>query len=363
MLLIFPVSTFLIYKTINHISADSEGNILGEVSVQTQRERTETANTNFKCEVFNKKLYISEGRIYSLNLETGENLLIEQIESVQSATLKNNDELVFSTCSEGNCKINLYNFTTQEISNVLEFKAENINFLKYSYDDQVLAFSSFQKGIYSLNIFKNTSVSTKLYINGVNKESYEFSDTINIDFSPNNEKIVYTNTSVLENSPVISVVNIDKGVELEIKNKDNSRPSYAFFVSDEVIYYKENDKLFLRNIETDREALVSKRINGGFGFIPSPDLKQVAYYTYDYPGGITTLWSYDIASDSLRRLQDHHIEPVWADEINIISLKNEICNSCGLNKFEITGIDKININTKKIVEYQAPQKILNFKIF
>jgi len=83
MLLIFPVSTFLIYKTINHISADSEGNILGEVSVQTQREITETANTNFKCEVFNKKLYISEGRIYYLNLETGENLLIEQIESVQ----------------------------------------------------------------------------------------------------------------------------------------------------------------------------------------------------------------------------------------------------------------------------------------
>jgi hypothetical protein len=307
---------------------------------------------NNRSDSTQKIAYVTNGNIHIFDLNSNSDREITNDGNVSTgisySTLawKNQDELSFSKCTSQECTIQNYVYSTSNLEQLTTLEATMVNAIRWSHNGDKLAMWYTGKTGGSLDIWNNGNNNTiKKGIEKINRAN-DFNDSIYIRFSPDDKKILLTNTFAQENQPYILVLD-ESGIEIDSIKKEGSQfPTFPFFMTNEVIYYRKDAYLYMRSLQTKEEHQVTDRISGAFDFIPSFDRSKISFWTYDWNTGITTIWYFDIGNETIKRLHDQMYIPFWGDDQTLLGIMIKDCKQCSKDKFETSGISKYDMETK-----------------
>lgn len=348
------LGTYNLLKTT--LATEEDDQIL---TVQERENREKELNEQY--EPIKKIAYISGDSLNVYNIETDTVKSVYTGDQVSSLTWKTKHELTFSQCLDNTCQIKNINLENEQVSVLEKITTERVIYLKWSRDNKVLAYL-YKSDIneVELSIADEEGVKTLGTYSWNGDEFYDFNDSVYIRFSPNSEKIMLVNT--FSGEDYVTILNL-KGESLDsLVGQYDKTPSFAFFVSNETIYYKKGDYLYVKSIGSEEETRVTDRIVGAFGFNPSPDKSKITYWTYDWPTGITTMWVYEIGAGKIKRFKDQESQPLWLDNSTIISLKTSNCRECPLNDLEYVSFDRADFSTSVVEELVKVEDLQLFAI-
>lgn len=338
-------STFtFIYNNVASRDSEDHSLILGE--------ETEQEDENIQFDPIRQIGFISSRNIWIYDLKDDKDIQITndggQNYNYTSLAWKNKRELSFSKCSSQNCIIQTYDLYERKSIDVFELDAEDIPAMRWSHQGDKLVYL-FKKGNQLHLTIKSEESSHNIGSFSYDaKKIPDFNDALYIRFSPNDEKIMIVNTFVQERNPSLIVLDLSGKIITSIEKSKGALPTFGFFTSNETIYYKNHDYLYVRSLENSQETKLTNRIVGAFNFQPSPDKSLITYWTYDWPSGVATIWIYEIGTDSVKRLRDQESYPVWLDNETLVTLQLPNCPRCAKEMFEFDGFAKFDLQTKVI---------------
>lgn len=327
-------------------------------------EETEKEEENIQFDPIRQISFISSKNIWVYDLKDGKDIQITndggRAYNYTSLAWKNKKELSFSKCSSQNCIIQTYDLYERKSINVFELDAEDIPAMRWSHQGDKLAYLSKKENQLYLTIKSEESSHNIGSFSYDAKKISDFNDALYIRFSPNDEKIMIVNTFVQEGDPSLIVLDLSGEVITSIEKNKGTLPTFGFFTSNETIYYKNHDHLYVRSLENSQETKLTNRVVGAFNFQPSPDKSLITYWTYDWPGGVATIWIYEIGTDSVKRLRDQESYPVWIDNKTLATLQLPNCPRCTKEMFEFDGFAKFDLQTKVISSLLEIDKVEKF---
>ena len=308
--------------------------------VLTSDERENILKDEYPLELLDKFAYIDDGKVIVNDFE-GNNVVTLTSEnlggiSIDSITWKGKDAISIGGCIEKTCSVKTYSFSDSSVSQSYEFTASKVSALRWSHDKNHLGILFFHENKFTLNIASGESQKSIYEVPGVMSEEFTYDDLLSLRFSPDDQKIMVTNTFIQQGNPSVVVLDYSGNIKLELIGED-PRPTFAFFMSNSDVFFKKNDLLYSINIDTQDQAKVTERIVGAFGFEPSPDRRSISYWSYDWNSGTTTMWVYNYLMDSIERLSDYIIKPEWISDSKLIGIYVGGCRACAYNKFFIKG--------------------------
>ncbi|MBU0976541.1 MAG: hypothetical protein ABIE03_06415 [Patescibacteria group bacterium] len=306
-----------------------------------------------------KIAYMSKGELFVYNVETEKRFGIEinKNKKYSSLSWKNKDELSYSECDTGSCTINTYSISKKKIVDSFELQASDVLALKWSSKETNLAYLFEQNGELYLTLKNNGS------FRNLGKFKYDafkiddFGDSTYIRFSPNDERILLVNTFTFVGEPTVVVFDLTGTVLFSLNKEIGNIPTSAFFMSNELIYFKKNNSLYVQSLGEKKSRQLSERIVGAFDFKPSPDKTKIAYWTYDWPSGVTTIWVYDIGNEVMKRLRDQESRPLWIDDQLLISYQTPNCIECPKADLKLKGISLVSLETKVVSDLLKEKNI------
>lgn len=311
----------------------------------------ESENENL-YERVDKVAFISSGDIWFYDLKKKKETRVTSdgtSETIyKNPSWKNSNEITFSKCSLGKCSIQTYNISERKITENFNVEGDKIFSLRWSHKQEWIAYIFKQNNdlfltIKSGDVFKNLG---KFSFDP--NRSFDFNDAIYSLFSPNDERIMLVNTFSQNEDPSIVILDLNGDIIASIPKEGDWPPSFGFFTSNDTIYYKKNDFLYVRSLNDEKETKLTDRIVGAFNFQPSPDKSKITYWTYNWPDGVTTIWVYEIGNDSMKRLRDQETYSSWIDNETLVSLHLPDCLKCPLNEFKYSWISKADLKTKVV---------------
>lgn len=318
--------------------------------VQILGEEEEKKDIQF--ELINKIAYIKANNIWVFTLEDRENIQITSEGgsgiTYPSFAWRNRDELTFSKCTNALCTVQTFSFKEKTIIDLFEVKSTIVKALRWSHKGDSLAYLFRDQGKLYLTIKGNEVLRNLGKFAEEEGRAYDFYDARYIRFSPDDKKLMIVNTFVPEGSPTITVIDNSGEIVVSLNKTKESFATFGFFMSNETIYYKKEEYLYVRSLETGEETKLNERIVGAFNFQPSPDKSKLSYWTYDWLSGVSTIWIYEIGTSDLKRFRDQESFPVWANNEILISFKTSDCRKCLLGKIEVLGVSKIDLVSKNV---------------
>lgn len=361
MLLSFSIALLLGNLTYNFMAKnplspeqDTEEQVLGEGE--------EPEDVQF--EPINKVAYKSEGNIWVLDILSSEVTQITKdgsaINSYTALAWKNKYELSLAKCSQQKCAIQTFNFEEDKITEEFEVDASQILALRWSHKGKALAYLCDTGLNLELDVKINTEVKNLSKFDRADNFYMDTNDAIYIRFSPNDERVMLVNTLAQGVDPPIVVFDLSGKEVLSVKKEKDTYSTFAFFMSNEMIYFKKDDYLYLRPFDSEEETQVTDRIIGAFDFQPSPDRTKLAYWTYGWFSGVSTVWIYEVGTGQVKRLRDYNAYPVWADDNTLIMIDFPYCRECLRDEYEFTGLSKMDLETKVVsdlVEFDEAEMV------
>ncbi len=319
--------------------------ILGETSSDKE--------TNIQFDPINQIAFISNQNVWVYNLKDSNNIQITndggKSYKYTSLAWKNKKELSFSKCNSQNCIIQTYDLFERKTIAAFEIETSNIAAIRWSHQGDKLAYLKQNNNTLELETISNdfTDNLTKMSFNP-NKPT-DFHDALYIRFSPNDEKIMIVNTFITGNDNSIIVINNSGELISKIDTTQDDMVSFGFFAGNDIIYYKKANNLYTKSLDNKQENKKSDRIVGGYNFEPSPDKSSISYWTYDWHNGTTTIWIYEMGTDTVKRLGDNLTNSSWIDNDTLVSIKNTPCVQCNPNDLETESIVSYDTENKSIV--------------
>lgn len=323
-------------------SRAEEEQVLGEV--------VEDKEENIQNKMINKVAYVNENSISVYNYLTKETINIDGEDGVERTALawRNTNELTFSECRFENCEIKTFNILENKFVDSFKVNGESIKAVRWSHNGNGIAYLFEEDGFLFLTL-KSESVFKNIGKFAFDKyKPLEIEDDIYLRFSPNDESILLVNTFAPVDEPSIFILNIEGGKVFDLKKSYGNTPNSAFFMSNDLIYYKSEKKLYVRSFSEKEGKVLTERIIGAYEVNPSPDRSKIAYWTYDWISGVSTLWIYEIGGNELKRVRDQQSKPVWISNEVIVSSYTPDCKYCTVNMFQRERLDQLDLDTKVV---------------
>jgi len=312
----------------------------------------EEESEDIQFEPINKIAYKSNYNIWVFDLETNDTVKITEDGSktylYTALAWRNKNELSYSMCNLGECLIQTYSFEENKVMDEFEIKAQSIIALRWSHKGEVLAYLYNSSSELSLDVKVGEKVRSLIDFPRLSDVTLDTNDAVYIRFSPNDEKILLVNTLVDGDETYIQVLNLSGGMLVSIKKDFNSDPTFPFFMSNDIFYYKKDDYLYIKPLKSGEETQLTDRVKGAFDFKPSPYKTKISYWTHDWLGGVSTVWTYEVGTEEISRIRDQESHPVWINGDTLVTLKTADCRECTKEKFEFQGLDKIDLVTKEV---------------
>jgi len=319
--------------------SDSHQLVLGE------EKKSKELNTQYQP--IRKIAYLSDQNIRTYDLDSSEDLSLTNDRGEYTAIAwRNKDEVSIAKTENSRTKVETYNVLEKNLIDNFDSNGQKILSMRWSHDGTQLAVLYVNGSDLILKLKDELTHRDIKTFNFSNKENLELNDSLYVRFSPNDEKLLVQNTLTSNENPSITVLDTNGEVISEIY-KSTVFPTFAFFMSNDTIYYKKDDYLYVRSLTTGEETKVNDRIVGAFGFSPSPDKSKIAYWTHDWGSGIPTIWTYEIGTNSISRHKDNVILPSWVDDKSLVAIETKACSQCyRISEFEELGLIKFELNTK-----------------
>lgn len=312
-------------------------------------EETQKEELNLQFDPINKIGYIKKNSIWIYDLLNSQNIQIFQDGGkslkYQNLAWKNKNELTIVKNQNDLTIFENYNVLDQTSLNLLEIPESKIVYTRWSHQGNKLAYLVENKNNLVLNVFienTNQNIASVPYV----KRTLDMNDSLYIRFSPDDKKIMIVNTLVNENESAITILDLEGNIILNLNKEKNIIPTFGFFMNDNLIYFKKDDYLYLRPLDTDNDTKVTDRIVGAFNFQPSPDKSKLTYSTYDWNSGVSTIWVYEIGVNEIKRLKDQSNYPIWIDNNNLIAFRQPDCIRCPVNKLTFEDFVKFDLLNK-----------------
>ncbi len=334
---LFGVFVYVMLRNVRRIKYD-------DIKYDYSISSSDTEIMNLQFEPIKKVAYVLDDKVFVYDMEKGKEIEFTANVNVSSLAWKNSENVSFSNCESNYCTIFLYDLRLKEFEEVVKVETENIKDHRWAHSGDILAYSFEKEDKFYLTLKKGDLIKNVGSFDFIGDKERDFNDALYIRFSPDDQKVMLVNTFINESPILIFDV---KGNKLdEIKNVENDNVSFAFFTSNETIYYKRGEYLFVKTVGVENETKVSDRIVGAFGFNPSYNRTKISYWTYDWKGGITTIWTFEFGTNEIKRIRDYESFPVWIDNDNLVSFSTPYCSECHLSKFKFDGLSKGRISTK-----------------
>jgi len=312
-------------------------------------KETKKEELNLQSDPINKIGYIKNNSVWIYDFLSSQNTQIFQDGGrnleYQNLAWKNKNELTIAKSQNNLTIFENFNLQDQTSLKLLEIPKNKIVHMRWSHQGDMFAFLVDNKSSLDLNIFNlstNQNIASIPYLS----RALDINDSLYIRFSPDDKKIMAVNTLVNENEPAITILDLEGNIILNLNREKNITPTFGFFMNDNLIYYKKDDYLYLRPLDSDKDTKVTDRIVGAFNFRPSPDKSKLTYSTYDWNSGISTIWVYEIGVNEIKRLKDQTNYPLWIDNNNIVAFKQPDCIRCSANKFTLEDFVKSDLLNK-----------------
>jgi len=312
-------------------------------------KETKKEELNLQSDPINKIGYIKNNSVWIYDFLSSQNTQIFQDGGrnleYQNLAWKNKNELTIVKSQNNLTIFENYNLLDQTSLKLLEIPESKVVYTRWSHQGNMFAFLVDNKNSLSLNIFNlntNQNIASIPYLS----RALDINDSLYIRFSPDDKKVMVVNTLVNESESSITIFDLEGNIIIKLNKEKNIVPTFGFFMNDNLIYYKKDDYLYLRLLDTDKDTKVTDRIVGAFNFQPSPDKSKLTYSTYDWNSGISTIWVYEIGVNEIKRLKDQSNYPIWIDNNNLISLKQPDCIRCPANKFTFEDFVKSDLLNK-----------------
>ncbi|MDD3648020.1 MAG: hypothetical protein PHS44_06010 [Candidatus Dojkabacteria bacterium] len=344
--LIFSIAIISItYKFVN-------SKIVGTGHIETAAASVPEENREKKKEDprVRKIAYKAKGQLFIFDIEKNKKKAISVDTDKKHTALswKNKNELCYSECDGGKCHVNTYSVDKKEIIDSFELEANDILALEWSDKETSLAYLFELNGELYLTLKNNSTFRNLGKFKYDQYKPVDFGDATYIRFSPNDERILLVNTYTYVNEPTVLVLDLTGTVLFSLEKEVGHVPTSAFFMSNDLIYFKKNDSLYVQSLEVKKPRQLSERIMGAFDFRPSPDKTKVTYWTYDWPTGVTTVWVYDIGNEDLKRVRDQESQTYWIDDQILVSYRTPNCIECPMKDLKIKGISLVDLKTKVV---------------
>lgn len=328
-------------------------NVIRKAREQEESEMSEEEEEeNVQFDPIDKLAYVSYNNVWVVDLD-GKGVLQLTNDGTDekrysSLAWKNKEELSFSQCVLQKCRIETYHFAEDVIYLEHEFDAEEVVSMRWSHKGDSLTYVYNSNDKLFLNVKVSENAETIKEFLGMNMSFSDFNDALYLRFSPDDEMIMLVNTYVDINSPSILIVKTHGEEVMSLNRTDEVLPTFGFFMSNEIIYYKKDQYMYIKTIGKEDETQMSDSVIDVFNIQPSPNRAKLAYWTYDWNGGITTIWVYEIGLGFVRRLQDQESFPLWHDKDRLISLSTPNCYQCSLDKLAFEGFDLVDVSQKTL---------------
>jgi len=324
----------------------AEQNKTEEETVSEGESEKEEGDLQF--DPINHIAYIQDGEIILLHKKNyTKRVFSDPAESGTYSALawKNKRELTYAVCEYTLCSIKTRNIQNDTITDEKELEAQSVLAIRWSHKGQDLAYL-YDTGESIFFDNKHLEKSTSLWTFPSLFLGSDFNGAQYIRFSPDDTLIFVVNTHVNESESSIIVFGVEGTKLVEFKKENGQVPTFPFFISSEMLYYKRGPTMYRYSLETEEENILTERIYNPLHLSPSFDRSKITYWTYDPITGFTTVWVYEIGSDLLTRLQDNALFPLWLDDTTLLMQPSEVCYGCLLDAFEIKGFFLMDVNTR-----------------
>ncbi|MBN2016326.1 hypothetical protein JW766_05870 [Candidatus Dojkabacteria bacterium] len=315
-------------------------------------EEIQAEDSESDSNVINKIAYITSGDIWVYDLDESKNIQVTSDGGIDSKytsiAWKDTEQLTFSKCQTVSCNIQTHHISEGKTDEVFKTDNEEIISLRWAHKGDKLAYLFRRENFIYLtvkygDIFRNLGKFSYM-----GEKAIDYNDALYIRFSPNDEKIMLVNTFSKPEDPSLVVLTTNGEEILVLKEEGGALPSFGFFTSDDTIYYKRGEFLYVRSLSENRETQLTDRIIGAFDFQPSPDKASITYWTFDWPSGVSTIWIYEIGSDSIKRLRDQESYPVWVNSSTLVTLHLPNCPTCPRFNLKFGGFSRTDLKTKVV---------------
>lgn len=343
------LSSILGWKAFTFLSQEIYGTS-EDTSMQSTKAKDEILSQTSDMEPIEKIAYIYMNNVWIYDLEAKQSAALTQDGSVSinydSPVWKDSEDLTYVRCTSEGCSILTVNTTSLAVQVEAQIQSIYVDGIRWSHDGKTLAYLYYKDNNFHLDLRGDESRQIA-ELPSIAKQDLNLNDALYVRFSPDDSKILVVDTFAKEGNMAIVALDITGNEIFSVKQTSDSKPSFGFFMSNDIIYYKNGADLYLKSFESGEEAKVTDRIVDAFNIEPSPDRKSIIYWTYSWQSGIATLWSYDIANDTIRRIIDGNAFPVWIDNVNIAAIDIGECVACSRGSISMLGVNLINVNTKE----------------
>lgn len=319
---------------------------------ETEVTTEENKNANLQYETINKLAYIENNNVVVYDLWEHKPIPITSNGgggiSHPAIAWKNKDEVSFAQCSGKTCIIQTYSLRDRKTVDSFDFSADTVRAIKWSRKGDTVAYVYTKKDVGYLEIKTTAEAKSLKSYEAVTGKPVDYNDYTEISFSPNDDTILLTDTQVPLGQPSLFVIQTTGEEKLTIPKTQDDAVTFGFFSGEKTIYYKKGDYLYIRSLDSGEETQLTDRIINAFHFRLSPDKTKIAYWTYDWTGGVATVWTYELGTGTIKRFIDYAAFPVWVDDDTLVFSKMNVCNECALQKIEFTGFATVEYNSKKV---------------
>jgi hypothetical protein len=302
----------------------------------------------------------NEKNIWISNIEGEEKFSILELpltseSKVISLSWKDKENLGYVVCDSNTrvCEISTYNFKTKSIKPELVTSGSMITKFEWTKDQKYLAYMENRESKTNLRL-KLGTIDTIL--KSFEAEADPSLSKSFVGFNQGDQYVAYS-------APHTIVQYNQRGDEISRSSSQSlyvyqlngaqideaSNVSYPFFLDENTIAYKSNNRLVYKDVGTTEESAITDFM--GYNPALSPNEKQISYWRDEIGFNNVVLGVFESDRGIHRNILRGVILPVWVSDDKIVGIKADSCigERCLLYEYQTTSMVIVDVNNGEVI--------------